>query len=59
MRWYEVSVEDHLTHAVCVVGQMLTISEARSLRTYIEKYGACKVTVKEFTFLRKKGKEIR
>ena len=57
-RWYSVEVEDHITHAVCVVGNMLTLAEARRLEKEISHFGACLVFVKEYTFLRKKGKII-
>lgn len=58
-KYYSVEVEDHITHAVCVVGQMLTLAEANQLRRCIDSFAACKVTVKEHTFLRKKGRIIR
>lgn len=58
-KWYSVEVEDHITHNVCVVGQMLTLAEARRLEKEISHFGACLVFVKEFSiFNKKKGRII-
>lgn len=58
MKYYSVVVEDHLSKETVVVGNMLTLAEARKLQKDIEFFNACYVFVYEHTWFKKKGRII-
>ena len=54
--YYQVYVEDHITHEKVVVLDLATRTEALDIARFLSQYNACSVYIVESEFFFKKGK---